>query len=381
LIVGRGYRVRAWPRPGYFFQNWSGDLSGTNARLNFLMQPDLMLQANFVENPFYPAQGAYAGLFYPTNSPVALTNSGGVSLLLTETGAFTGQLQFPGGAVPFAGRFGLDRSAAVTVSLPGSPALGLQLELLGTGQIRGTLQGGGWDAELNSLRAATNLPALKGRYTLVVPGSVEAAEPAGDGGLTLRVTRAGVATIGGWLGDGTLVQRTTSVSEDGWVPVFTPLYSGRGEFFGWQKLSTDPALTTNEVFWLKAPRPAAKFYPLGFSIRQNAVLGRYVPPVGGTNALDWTQGQADLGGGNLTNTVAQNLTVVSNRVTVTKPNPLKLNLTLAPADGSLAGTIRNPATGQTNAIRGVLLQPAGLGAGSFLGTNESGYIRLSPTPL
>ena len=32
------------------------------------MQPDLVLQANFVTNPFSPVAGTYQGLFYDTNN-------------------------------------------------------------------------------------------------------------------------------------------------------------------------------------------------------------------------------------------------------------------------------------------------------------------------
>jgi hypothetical protein len=380
LILGHGYRVKAWPAPGYLFLDWTGDLAGTNARLTFLMQPDLSLQANFLVNPFLPAQGTYAGLFHPTNAPLSLTNSGGMSLTLTETGAFSGQLQFPGGPVTFAGQFGLDQRASVSVPASSLPALVLQLELVGTNRIRGTVSSPAGEAQLESLRGATALPTFRGRYTMAVPSDDDPGHPAGDGGLTLRASPAGVVTVMGWLGDGTLVQRTTSASEDGWVPLFAPLYGGKGELLGWLQLPTGAGMTTNTLLWLKSPQPAKKLYPLGFNDLWDGVLARYVAPLSPTNALGWSLGRANLGAGNLTNEVSQNLAVTNNLLTVSKPNPLKLSLTLVPADGSLSGTIRNPATGQTNVIHGVLLQPEGTARGSFLGTNESGFIRLSPTP-
>ena len=74
LEINKVYTVTAVPIGNWVFANWS---SGTNtnslsplpnsASLSFLMSSNLILQANFVTNPFTAVAGVYNGLFSPTN--------------------------------------------------------------------------------------------------------------------------------------------------------------------------------------------------------------------------------------------------------------------------------------------------------------------------
>ena len=56
LVIGREYKITAKPQAGQVFSNWSGGVSSSEAALEFTMQSNLVLQANFVPNPFSPAK-------------------------------------------------------------------------------------------------------------------------------------------------------------------------------------------------------------------------------------------------------------------------------------------------------------------------------------
>jgi len=49
LQIGSNYTLVASAAPGWIFANWSGGVSGSSPTLNFVMQPNLVIVANFVE--------------------------------------------------------------------------------------------------------------------------------------------------------------------------------------------------------------------------------------------------------------------------------------------------------------------------------------------
>jgi len=61
LILGKSYVLTAKPATRNLFAGWTGGLAANTARLQFLMQSNLILQANFVTNPFVATKGAYRG--------------------------------------------------------------------------------------------------------------------------------------------------------------------------------------------------------------------------------------------------------------------------------------------------------------------------------
>jgi len=48
----------------------TGGLTSGLARITFLMQSNLVLQANFVTNPFTPVAGTFTGLFRKPTLPI-----------------------------------------------------------------------------------------------------------------------------------------------------------------------------------------------------------------------------------------------------------------------------------------------------------------------
>jgi hypothetical protein len=55
-----------------------------------------------------------------------------------------------------------------------------------------------------------------------------------------------------------------------------------------------------------------------------------------------------------------------------------LSLTVKTASGTFSGSIVNPATKKTITLSGAVLEKQNIGAGYFLGTNESGEVFLGP---
>jgi len=388
LMLNRTYRLTATPAPGFVFSNWTGQVSGTNPTLSFVMQSNLVVQANFVPNPFIPLRGNWAGLFEPTNTVLTASNCGAIRLTLANSGAFSGQLRLPGGTVPFSGQFGLELRAHTQAKVGKNRVLKLELGLDPAGRMQGQItEEGAWVGAVEGFRTGspTNL-SLPGRFTMVLPaegvmgaGDGGAELPGGDGGLTLQVSRSGQASLSGQLGDATAVTASADAAPEGWLPVFLPLYRGSGTVLGWVQLPAGGVSTNEPLVWFKARQSSGTgLYPEGFDARLTAWLGRYVGPSGWTNALGWTNGCAWLSGGNLTNQVHQALRVERNQVKVTPPNPLNLSVSLTPGTGLFSGSFKDPATGRSRSVRGVLFQPTVTGYGVFAGTNSAGLIRLVP---
>src|SRR6185503_13456531 len=116
LLVGRPFALTAFIGVGtnYVFTNWMGGTNldnlthvSTNPAYSFVMQSNLILQANFIPNPFTPVAGTYSGLFHDTNNGVAHRNAGFFTVKLTAKASYTGSLIFDGDKVSISGKFDL----------------------------------------------------------------------------------------------------------------------------------------------------------------------------------------------------------------------------------------------------------------------------------
>jgi hypothetical protein len=78
--------------------------------------------------------------------------------------------------------------------------------------------------------------------------------------------------------------------------------------------------------------------------------------------------------------------VLSNAVTVATNNTVtilsgtvsNLTLKLAPTTGTFSGSFRQPVTHKVVDFKGAVLQLQDFGAGFFTGTNETGYVTITP---
>lgn len=380
LAIGGTYTLTATPAPGAIFSNWVGTITATTPKLTFTMQSNMVLQANFVPNPFTPVKGNYAGLFSDGNG-IAISNAGYFSAILADKGTFSSKWQFAGATYSQAGAFFADGSYSNAIARHGlSPlTVQLQLDLSGGEMITGTISDGVWTADVAANRAhfSKTTPAPQsGSYTLVIPGSDDSAsQPGGNGAGTLKVDTSGNITFTGTLGDGTKVSQHTFISKDAKWPLFVPLYAKQGLLIGELTFDTNQPDTDLSGYcaWIKAPQPANKFYPAGFTLGPIPALGSKYSFTKGVPLVNWTDGQIVLDQGNLLDSITNNLSIDSNSK-ITGTNKLVLSFTTA--TGLFHGSVLNPDTGKPITVNGVLLQKQNAGYGNFLGTDQTGSVTL-----
>ena len=160
LEVGQTYSMTAHPVSDEVFAGWNAMSNPPNTVLNFIMQSNLVLTANFVPNPFLPVKGTYTGLFADTNN-VAPESSGLFTLRVTSRGAFSGKLTLDGKHYRLHGRFDyLGRAKLAVLRRSLSPlAVTLNLDLInGTTEVTGAVTSGEWTSTLlgNRIPADTN---------------------------------------------------------------------------------------------------------------------------------------------------------------------------------------------------------------------------------
>ncbi len=378
LEIGKFYTVTANPISGYLFSEWSD--GSRNAKLTFQMQSNLNLVASFVPNPFLQSFGTYSGLFYDTNSP-SHESAGAFSLKVANKGKFSGKIWSEGLPYSMAGQFYFDETAQMTVVRKGKTPLQLSL-LLTNNQILGAISSGSFTSDLFGHRAtflvskgATN---FAGKYNFVLPGADDSSPaPSGNSFGSVSVTANGNLSIKGSLSDGTVLGQKTFVAENGEMPVYVPLYAGKGSIFGWLTLTNSNLGDLHGgLLWTKTAAALGKIYLSGFTNAGN-VIGSQFNATSSVPLLAFTNAVALLENGNLTESVPNSIALDSNnKVFVNSTNPMQFKLTINPSAGQFKGTFLNTGTGKVSPMSGVLLQKQNIGAGFFLGTNQSGSVYL-----
>lgn len=133
---------------------------------------------------------------------------------------------------------------------------------------------------------------------------------------------------------------------------------------------------TGLLSWIRPGGSVPKYYTNGFAVDVSLTGAAYTPP--GTNRLFQIGNlTASFNGGNLATPFTNAVTLATgNKIVNTSSN--KLALTIAPATGLIQGTVTVPGSTTVRTIGGVMLQKQGYGSGLFLGTDESGSVRLGP---
>jgi hypothetical protein len=373
LDVGASYTITAKPNVGQVFASWSGDLGASAAVLKFTMQSNLVLQANFIPNPFGPAVGNYQGLFYDTDV-AAHQSSGFFNATVASAGAFSAKILLGGQSYSLSGQFsglGISSNAIVRKGLTPVTAQ-LQLDLNGGG-ITGQLSDGTWTADLNAYRASASAPA--GKYTLLLPGRDDSAGgPGGDGFGTVSVDALGNISFSGTLGDGTKAAQKALVNANGQWPFYISLSKGNGSILGWLTFSNQ--IISGPMEWFVLAQPKAKLYRAGFTNDIEAAGSSY-QFTAGVPVLNFTDGQVWLANGNLAGFTNQISLGADSKVTNLSTSNA-LTLTVTTTTGLFKGSVVNPITGKAVAINGVVLQQQNFGGGFFLGTNQSGRVYFGP---
>jgi hypothetical protein len=371
--IGATLTMTAKPGTGQVFSNWTGDVSATTAALTFVMQSNMVLQANFVPNPFIPVAGTYQGLFYDTNGP-AHKSSGFFNATLASAGSFSAKIVLAGQKLSLAGQFAAGGSFSNNIARKGLTPVSVQLNLdLTGGGITGLFSDGTWTAELIASKTLTSPGATAGKYTLLIPGSADgAASPGGDGYGTIVVSSTGGIALKGALADGSKVAQKANLLVTGQWPFYAPLYSGGGSIFGWLTFSN--GVIGGTVDWFKPS--GGTLYPAGFVTRDTQVAGSVYQFTSGVPVLDFTSGQLWLANGNLTGSFTNEITLDSaSKATSTNAT---LKMAISTATGSFKGTVADPAGGKSISFTGVVLQKQNFGGGFFVGTNQTGRVFLGP---
>jgi uncharacterized repeat protein (TIGR03803 family) len=391
LAIGSNYTVTATPAKNWLFSNWvtsgSVDLVSTNPSFTVTVQSNLTLTANFVTNLFLAAPGTYNGLFAPTNGPRQQTNSGAITLTLTTNGAWTGKLTIGTNTPSLSGQFTLAGWSTNITKRPGLTTLTTILQLDSASQtIQGAVGDGSFSAailaDLAIFSPTHPAAAYEGLYTLIIPGvPSQAVGPLGSSYGAVTVSSTETITFAGSLADGTAIGPVTSaVSENGYWPLYLPLYGDAGSLWGWS-LFTDQSLFATNLSWINATNTVkTAAYRSGFTNQQVSIVASPY----NSNAiplLSLTNAEVILEGVGLTVPITNTITLSRTDVITTNKvpgNTNKLTLTITKSSGLITGSFVDPSNPkQTNTIGGVLLQNQTNAQGYFLGTNQNGPFLLT----
>ena len=250
----------------------------------------------------------------------------------------------------------------------------LDSDLTGGGQISGQIANAQWSAQLLALRAGYDKklhPApQQGNYNIVLPGEQGggASNPAGHGFGKITIKADGSVTWTGTLADGSPVSQSSALSSQGIWPLYAPLYSGAGFVISWiQVTNRSDSDLSGMMIWMKPAGVKSSYFKSGFTNEMETVGSLYTPP-----PLNSNHGVVVLTGGNLSVPVTNYFSFGANYKASNRA--AKFSLAITPSTGWFSGNYG------ASKFRGALIQNDGIGAGYFLGTNESGQVWFSPTP-
>ena len=383
LAGNRRFNLLATAATGCVFSNWTSNgvvVAGGPAHA-FVMASGLVLQANFVTNPFPAVAGNYEGLFYDTNN-VAQESSGACNATITSRGTFTAKLKVGSQSLAFSGQFTPDGRSFNTILRAGSASLKVQLQLgLTSGGLTGQVVGSNWTAELiaGPVTSQEANPAPKaGKYTLVIPGvRGSSTQPCGDGFGSVTLGTGGTVNFSGVLADGTPMTSAAKITGPGLWPFYAPLYAGRGSVIGWLAFDTNGDIS-GRLNWIKPVQPGARYYRGGFTNCATAIGSAY-SYTNGAPVLGFSSGEVLLAGGNLPANFAEPIEIggQNQKADLAQNKPA---FTVSPSSGVLTGSVVDPQTGKPVAVKGIVLQNQQIAAGYFLGTSQSGQAVISPAP-
>jgi hypothetical protein len=313
---------------------------------------------------------------------IAHTNSGFFTATVTTNGSISGKLVAGGATYPLSGKFSLSGSLSKTVLASGFPTLSVQLQAdYSSGTIvTGLVSDGIWSANLTANRqvysAGFPAPQAGRKYTLVIPGADDpSTRPGGYSSGSLSVGANGAIAFNGTLGEGTAAAQQTFVSQNGRWPFYSSLYGGKGSVFGWLAFTNGADRDiAGSVSWFRNPGSAVGLYTGGFEFANEltAMGSRYTNKTG-VAALTLTHDLITLEGGNLDQSITSDAVISANNIVI-GPNGLKLTITNG--TGVFKGAINKPLNGDSISVRGAVLQKQNKAFGQFLGSSQSGRVRI-----
>jgi subtilisin family serine protease len=388
MEVGKVCSLLATPAPGHLFSHWSGDLASVSSRLTWTIGgQDMVVQANFVPNPFLAVRGSYTGLFYDTNG-VTLGTAGSLAAQITERGTYTGTLQLRGQRIPFSGQFSVDGRATNVMMRTGLPALHLRLALdfATNTRLLGQIASDGSYAELTADRAVFDKLMQPcpwaGRYTLAFGNAGQsnaAAAPMGHSVGTVLIDAAGKVTFTGTLADGTPVTQSSVLSREGYWPFYLEMQQGAGTVIGWLHLTTGQnSAVAGLLNWIKSAQAGGLRYQNGFDLQLNATGSRYTAPATGDRVLSMSEGTTLCRGGLLAQSLNLPVTLSSDHRLFGANGDGQVSAKFNPQTGWLQGSILESASGRTLKFFAVALQDRNSAYGSFTDGVVAGSVKIQP---
>ena len=369
LKLGAIYKMKATPGAGNIFAGWTGSTNSSSALLQFKMRRNMVLEANFVRNPFDAAKGSYNGLFSDATSGIKHESSGFISFNVGKKGAVTGQL-LSGKAYRFSGALdSLGHASNISVIRKGTSALTLDLQLdlaNNSDEVHGTVTDGSWTATFAGGRGGSG-SVQAGQYTMVIAGK-DFSTGIGDGFGTISVDGGGHLRFKGTLADGTKINQQASVYKNGHWPFYVPLYKGEGSVLSLITFtSAAPTTLGGDASWIKTGSK-------GFTNLTTVVGSHYTLPSQGGWPLEISGAVVVLRGGNLSAPMTNSVSLEAGNILTTGTN--RLNISISLPNGFLNGNFVHPDTKARTPIKGVVLQQQNKARGFFFGTNQSGSVLL-----
>jgi hypothetical protein len=222
--------------------------------LNFVMQSNLTLMANFIPNPFLPVKGTYTGLLANTNG-VMPNNSGSFAITTTKSGLFTGRLIIGGARFGFRGQLDLDGNANVSIRRRTLPPLALTLHVdltNGTDEASGYVTSSDWTAGLVADRNVFGVvrPAQQAGLRGFVLQRTEDETTAATGSSKIGIN--GLISVRGKLSDGRAFTTRGALAKNGDCPFYLSLNRGSEVVIGWLNFPLDEPSAHGTVLWVKS---------------------------------------------------------------------------------------------------------------------------------
>ncbi len=235
LALGRVYTVKAESNREWFFTGWTGatgseSFASNNTVLHFTMQSNLVLQANFIANPFTDVAGQYIGLFQ-SDETNTLQSSGYITVTVSLEGAFSGYWETGNGRHPLSGLLDSDFAYATNYTLKGEDPVTIGFAALDNNTIEGTIGNSQWSSAIEMVQTDHTVTSYSGDGTYHIGFTNAAGDEAGK---AIGVfAKRGSATLSGKLSDNSSFIANSFFSPTATWPFYAPLYGGKGYLLGW----------------------------------------------------------------------------------------------------------------------------------------------------
>ena len=220
-------------------------LSPTTPSCTSSCESGLVLQANFIPNPFAAIAGQYIGLFMPDGGNT-VQNSGYASFSITTKGIFSGYLQMGTARHTLSGQLDASFNYTNTITIPGEGSLTIGFNASpGYSSINGTITAADWSATLfcNELVGKAAFPGF-GLYAVAFTDSN--GNP--DGSAEMNFQENGSTTLAVKLADGTKFNASSIFSplaDNAEWPFFAAISGGKGCFLGWMDYDGSNSVSGN----------------------------------------------------------------------------------------------------------------------------------------